>query len=154
MWIKSDESLYDHPKVLRLSRDCRVTRAHAVGLVHSLHLWTLRISPDGDLSAYDAEDIEIGAGWEGERGVFFSSAVKHRLIDKSAKSLVIHDWWDYAESLKCAQARRRQREAKKEAVARLSRNSPAIVTKEREEREEREERDESPDLNSIGKVYR
>lgn len=147
MWLKSHDSLYDHPKVLRLSRDCRITRAHAVGLVHSLHLWTLRISPDGDLSSFDSEDIEIGAGWEGEKGVFFAATLKHRLIDKSGKSLVIHDWWDYAGSIKAAHAKRKQREDNRRTVAGLSQDCRENVPQERRERRERigEERDTDPD---------
>jgi hypothetical protein len=74
----------------------------------------LRMSPDGDLSSFDNEDIEDAAGWDGDSGLFLKSASKNKLLDEiESGSFQLHDWIDYASRLKARVRKRAERERKK-----------------------------------------
>lgn len=113
MWIELHSGTRDHPKIIKLSRDLGIDKAHALGLITSLWLWVLNISPDGDLSSFDEEDLELGANWTGKPGKFVQCALKRRLIDRTESGLAIHDWLDYAQHLKVRERKQRERARKK-----------------------------------------
>lgn len=110
MWIELHDSCRDHPKILKLARDLKIPQAQAVGHLCSLWMWTLRMAPDGDLESFDAEDIELGALWEGDPGAFTAAATRRHLLDEGPHGLVVHQWGEYANHLKAAQRKRAQRE--------------------------------------------
>lgn len=109
MWIELHESARQHPKVLRLSRDLAVTWPTAFGYVCALWTWTLTMAPDGDLSSFEPEDIEFGCGWDGEPGILFQALLDRRLLDEDGNTVTVHDWWDFAGSLKAAKRKRKSR---------------------------------------------
>ncbi len=113
MWIELHDSARDHPKIIKIARDLGLSQAVTLGHVTSLWLWTLRMAPDGDLSSFDVDDIEIGAQWEGERGAFVAAAVARRLLDETVDGIVVHDWDDYSGTLKAAIRKRNQRVRKR-----------------------------------------
>ena len=109
MWIELHESARQHPKVLRLSRDLDVTWPTALGYVCALWTWTLTMAPDGNLSSFEPEDVEFGCGWDGEPGRLFECFVARRLIDMDGGCPTVHDWSEFAGSLKAAERKRRSR---------------------------------------------
>ena len=113
MWIELHDTAREHPKVLKLAKDLKIPPAHALGHLCSLWLWTLRMAPDGDLSSFERDDLEIAAGWLGEDGVLIDAMIKRRLIVENGDGLAIHDWDEYATHLKAAERKRKQRERKK-----------------------------------------
>lgn len=112
MWIELHDSARDHPKILKLARVLGTSQVVTLGHVTSLWLWTLRMAPDGDLSSFDEEDIEIGAMWDGPPGKFVEAAVAKKLLDVVDGAYRVHDWEDYSGSLKSADRKRKERERK------------------------------------------
>ena len=115
MWIELHDSSRDHPKILKLARKLKIDPAHALGLICSLWTWTLRMAPDGNLSSFEPDDIEIGAGWTGEEGAFVAACRSKpiKLLDAEKDGLVCHDWEDYSGSLKAAKRARDYRKRKR-----------------------------------------
>lgn len=102
-WIRVEAGTRDHPKIIKLSRDCNVTVPHALGTVLSLWLWVATHCPDGNLNSYDWEDIELAAGWTGEPGQWYQAAVQRRLLDETPQGTQVHDWKEYVSSWREAQ---------------------------------------------------
>jgi hypothetical protein len=134
MWIELHDTARDHPKILKLARDLNIQPAHALGHMVSLWTWVLRMAPDGNLSSFDSEDIELGAQWSGSQGAFISAAVSRELVDFEDDIYKIHDWGDFAGSLKaCGRAKAyRERKAveksqRKQKNAKPSRDGDVIV---------------------------
>lgn len=154
MFCELHDSARDHPKVLKLARDLGIPEAHAFGLVCGLWTWTLRMAPDGDLSSFDSEDIEIGCKWTGEPGALYAALIKRRLLDKTDAGDAIHDWMDFAGSLKAAKRKQQQRERKRDGQSRDVTGQSRKVTEGRPERtndrNERPERDD-PSPSRSGK---
>lgn len=114
-WIHVEAGVRDHPKIRKLARDCGVDYATGLGTVVMLWTWTIEHAADGNLSRYDPDDIECAAGWTGEPGKWYASAVARRLIDaneEGEKIVHIHDWDEHTTSYREA-ARHRQWRAKK-----------------------------------------
>ena len=109
MWIRVDDTLPDHPKVKRLVRMLRCTEIEVVGALVCLWLWALRFRADGDLTGLDAQELEDAARWAGEPGAFARGVREARLIEEREGRLMIHDWSDYAGSLREARRKAEQR---------------------------------------------
>jgi len=90
-WIESHTSLLNHNKLVSLSVDFNVDRAHTIGYLH--HLWyaVLEQQEDGDLSKWDDTAIAKLAGYTGNAKRFVKLLQKHRFLDDR----IIHDWLDY-----------------------------------------------------------
>ncbi|MBC2722661.1 MAG: DnaD domain protein [Desulfosporosinus sp.] len=73
-----------------------------MGHLHFLWWWCLEYANDGDLSKFDALDIAVAAGWEGDAGDFVTALVEcgpgdsMGFIEQTDLGLAIHDWMDYA----------------------------------------------------------
>lgn len=122
MWIQLHASVRNHPKVALVARDCCCSVPEALGHIVALWCWAMDAQPDGCLSAYDDDSIEMAAMWAGESGWFVASLRKRRLLDDGNQ---LHDWMEYAGALKRNIARSRER-AKKTSV---SRDSGATVVR-------------------------
>jgi hypothetical protein len=112
-WLRLEDTFCDHPKFRKLARRLDISEVTARGHAATLWAWTLRHSPDGNLSTYDNEDISIAAGWEGDPELFVASLVECRLLEELDDGVAIHEWMDRAENLKSAQRVRRHRERKR-----------------------------------------
>lgn len=128
MWIELHDSARDHPKILKLARRLAISNAHALGLMTSLWTWTLRMAADGDLSSFDVEDIETGAGWVPLDGRLVSAMVELRLVDVIDGCHMLHDWDVYSGSLKAAARARQYRRRKTYTNTAPSRDSHVTVT--------------------------
>ena len=113
MWIEMHDSARDHPKIIKAARDLGIPEVQMLGHMCSLWLWTLRMAPDGDLGSFDSEDIEIGAKWDGKPGEFIQACESRGLVDNGEYGYKIHDWMDFAGSLKSAIRSKKHRERKR-----------------------------------------
>jgi hypothetical protein len=112
MWLELHDSVRDHPKLIKSSRDLGIPKVYLLGHLSSLWTWTLRMAPDGNLSSFSEEDIEIGAEWEGPPGKLIDVLVKRGWIDQIDGGFEVHDWREYARHLKAAEWKRQERERK------------------------------------------
>jgi hypothetical protein len=95
MWIESHQALREHPKTKRLARRLGVGRAQAIGHMLCLWWWAMDYALDGDLSTMDAEEIAVGAEWEGDAKAFVAAATAAGFLDKTDAGLAIHNWVYY-----------------------------------------------------------
>lgn len=85
----------DHPKVEKLTR---LVGEIAFRCLHRLWAYTAMNRPSGELLAMDHDDVEIAAGWRGERGALVNALVKVRLLDRAGDgTLSVHDWCEHNE---------------------------------------------------------
>ena len=164
-WIKLYSSAFTHPKTRRVAKRLGVSPAAAVGHMAALWSFTAEFAPDGDLSRFDVEELELAAGWDGEDGAFVEAAQVSGYLDDDGGALSVHDWSDYGGKL----AERRAVDRKRKADARKSSGSPSDIQRtssgqprarassasagqreEREEREEIEEKEQDQELRAQG----
>ncbi len=101
--IRVQLAVLDHPKIRKLQR--RLGDAGLICLLR-LWLWVATVRPLGKLTNFDSEDVEIGAGWQGERGEFIRTLKELRLIDQdNDKCLALHNWAKWQSWLVGAPAR-------------------------------------------------
>ena len=105
-WIESHQTLRNHPKIIRAARALGVSRVTMYGHMHCLWWWAMDYAQDGDISAFDPEDIAEAAEWEGDAGAFIAALLesarigdKPGLLEMIDGRLCIHDWYDYAGKL-------------------------------------------------------
>jgi hypothetical protein len=93
-WLESHQDLRSHPKTARLKRRLGISLPTAIGHLHLLWWWALSYADDGDLVAFDADQIADAAGWEdGNADEFVRAMIAAGFLDEDLK---IHDWWEYA----------------------------------------------------------
>jgi hypothetical protein len=113
-WIESHQSLRDHPKLFRLSRDLGIEPVAAIGHLHCLWWWALDYAKDGNFSDLNGVEISRAAHWPGDTKLFVNAMIAAHFVDRGARgSLVLHDWDDYRLFYHDAD---RRREAKRAAV--------------------------------------
>ncbi len=105
-WIESHQELARHPKVVRLARTLKITKAQAIGHLHLLWWWTLDFSPTGELSAFTSCELGSAAEWTSDADHFRKALEDSGWIDPDGR---IHDWHDYAGKLVEQRARDSQR---------------------------------------------
>jgi len=117
-WIKSEQELASHPKLLMLAQDLEVSVPTVVGHLHLLWWWALDYCEDGYLTKYK-NFIPLAAQYTGDGEYFTSKLIEHGWIDVIGEDLVIHDWMDYTGNLIIVREKDRERKRK----ARTSANS-------------------------------
>lgn len=125
MWIRVDASLADHKKTRHvantLTRCCtKCGHAEPLGtpqaIGHLVLLWLkcLDQAVDGDLTGNsDPADLAFFARWEGDPAEFADVLQQVGFLEPGDDGLHIHDWMEYAGSLKAALQKRRQRTGSK-----------------------------------------
>lgn len=114
-WIESHQTLREHPKLHRLARLLDVPRTSAAGHLHFLWWWALDHAESGTISHFDALDIALAAGWEGDPDVFMDALVdcgpggKPGFVERTESGIYLHDWNDYAGKLIDRRVRDRER---------------------------------------------
>ena len=114
MWIKLHDTMLNHIKIKRLSRSLGLSPVHARGHIITLWLNVLVYASDGDLDGWDNEDIADYAEWTGDANQFVEAMAEAGLLDDIDGHFYVHDWMEYAESLKIAQRRRDYRARNKD----------------------------------------
>lgn len=115
-WIESHQELAQHPKTIRLARLLDTNIPAALGHLHLLWWWTLDYAEDGDLSAFDADDIAIAAQWDGDAERFVEALIECGPGDRAGfldDDRSIHDWHDFAGRLIEQRQFNRERKARR-----------------------------------------
>jgi len=73
-WIKSDQSLANHPKLILLAKELGVSKVKALGHLHLLWYWTLEYAEDGEIKYLDL--IPDACEWEEDPKSFINALVK------------------------------------------------------------------------------
>lgn len=115
-WIRVEQSLRNHPKLRKAAKLLGLSEAEIVGRLMYLWWWAVDYAPDGDLSRYTVEDVELAADWGGEPGAFVEAFCNcgygkgAGFLERDAEGrLKIHDWQDYAGKLIERRARNAER---------------------------------------------
>jgi len=99
-WIKIDQTLRDHKKVLSVSDDLDVDPVKVTGMLVLIWLWSLDNAPNGSLEGISNRSIARAAQWDGDADEFVEALKNARLLDVSADGgLSLHDWYEYAGKL-------------------------------------------------------
>ena len=102
-WIKSDQSLANHPKLILLARALGISKVEALGHLHLLWYWVLEYADDGELKYLDL--IPDACEWSGDQQVFLDALIKYGFIDTTYDpednftEYHVHDWLDYSGAL-------------------------------------------------------
>ncbi|MCL2300249.1 MAG: hypothetical protein FWC27_08920 [Firmicutes bacterium] len=112
-WIKAQQALRDHRKILAVAGKLEIEPAHAVGLLILLWLWAVDNAPNSDLTGIPPRSIARAAQWDGNPDDFLKALQAAQLLDGSA----IHDWDDHVGTLiekreADAERKRKERENK------------------------------------------
>lgn len=112
-WLKVDQTIRDHHKILDAADLLQTTDAHVTGCLVLLWLWAIDNAPDGSLAGISDATIARAAKWPGEKSTFIEALKEVGLLDETAEGLAIHDWQDRAGELidrRRADAERKRRE--------------------------------------------
>jgi len=93
-WIKSDESLSQHPKVDELAEILKLHPAQVIGHLHYLWWWALSYADSGDITKYQKR-IAKAANYDGDNDEFIKALVEAGWLDQYDNELIIHDWAEY-----------------------------------------------------------
>ena len=102
-WIKSDQSLANHPKLILLARALGISKVEALGHLHLLWYLVLEYADDGELKYLDL--IPDACEWSGDQQVFLDALIKYGFIDTTYDpednftEYHVHDWLDYSGAL-------------------------------------------------------
>lgn len=96
-WIKSDQSLANHPKLILLARELGISKVQALGHLHLLWYWVLEYADDGELKYLDL--LPDACEWTEDPNDFLNALIKYEFIDKTGNKYHIHDWLDYSGAL-------------------------------------------------------
>ena len=119
-WIKVDQTLVNHNKVLDVSDDLDIEPVKVTGMLVLLWLWALDNAPDGSLEGVRPRSLATVVQWDGDPNDLVEALKNARLLDVSADgSLELHDWYEYAGKLverREAEKERSRRRREKTAV--------------------------------------
>jgi len=102
-WIKSDQSLANHPKLILLARELGISKVQALGHLHLLWYWVLEYADDGELKYLDL--IPDACEWKDDPQVFLDALINYGFIDTTYDpednytEYHVHDWLDYSGAL-------------------------------------------------------
>lgn len=90
MNIDTDEDFPEHPKTVRF---CALL-GNPVGWAYIWKLWRFckKYRPNGDLTGFSPNEIELSVGWAAMDGKLFSAAVKSGFIDHDKSGIRVHHW--------------------------------------------------------------
>lgn len=117
-YVEAHASLREHPKTKKLARLLGISRASAIGHLLCLWWWCQEYADNGDLSAYEPDDIAEAADWSGEPSELIDALLTCGTKDRAGflarnddGALLINDWHEYGGklSVKRQQARERMR---------------------------------------------
>lgn len=102
-YVEAHAALRQHPKTKKAARLLDVPPVTVVGHLLFLWWWCQDYAQDGNLSAWNAEDIAEAAGWTNDPAAFVEALLNCgkpgflELADDGA--LLIHDWQQYGGKL-------------------------------------------------------
>ena len=109
-WIKVEQTLVNHNKVLDVAGDLEIGVPQATGMMILLWLWALDNAPDGSLEKVRPRSLAIAAQWDGDPDAFVEALKNAHLLDVAEDgSLYLHDWHEYGGKLTAKREAERER---------------------------------------------
>ncbi len=94
-WIKSDQSLAEHPKLKLLAKDLGISEVEALGHLHLLWYWTLEYAEDGHVKYIEL--LPEAMKWTGDTDKLVNALIKRGFLDQEIDGTYwVHDWLDYS----------------------------------------------------------
>ena len=90
-WIKSDETLSQHPKVDELAEILDLHPAQVIGHLHYLWWWALSYADDGDLTKYKKR-IATASNFDGDNDTYINALTTSGWLDQVDDQIHIHDF--------------------------------------------------------------
>lgn len=122
-WFRTESSIADHPKVLRLEA---LLGDNALAYVTRLHCWTHRYAPSGKFNRDDEPLIEAFCKWKGEPGNLIRGLIVAGLCEDGRRTRSVHDWDEFQgklveKSSRDAEVKRKRREERRARGAETAR---------------------------------
>jgi DnaD/phage-associated family protein len=95
-WLKIDETLSDHPKVIKVAEALKLDKDMVVGKLVRLWIWALNNREDGVFTRQDVGTIAEVMRYKGKADKLIQALVESGLLNEKGGSWIIHDWTDYA----------------------------------------------------------
>ncbi|WP_165177496.1 hypothetical protein [Desulfovibrio sp. ZJ369] len=90
--IRLSVGFFSHPKTIKLMRQAG---AEGVVCLQRLWIWAAQNRVDGCLVGFEADDIEIVAGWTGELGFLVRTLESLRFLDRNDDAYCLHGWAEH-----------------------------------------------------------
>lgn len=109
-WIKVEQTLVNHNKVLDVADDLEIEVTQATGMMILIWLWALDNAPDGSLKNVRPRSLATAAQWTGDPDAFVEALKNAHLLDvEEDGSLYLHDWHEYGGKLTAKREAERER---------------------------------------------
>jgi len=132
-WIRVDQSLRHHRKLIAFANELGVETATATGHLVLLWLWCLDNAPTGILKRINGQQISTACAWSGNPNDLVNALLSAGFLDKCGRggiTLRIHDWYEYAGKLLETRAANRERMQRARAGATVRNGTVRNETKE------------------------
>ena len=109
-WIKVEQTLVNHNKVLDVADDLEIEVTQATGMMILIWLWALDNAPDGSLKNVRPRSLATAAQWTGDPDAFVEALKNAHFLDiEEDGSLYLHDWHEYGGKLTAKREAERER---------------------------------------------
>lgn len=130
-WLKVDQSLPGHKKILKASDALGVSTPQMVGHMVTFWLWALSSAADGDLSDVSPRMVARVSGWDGNPEEFYRALLTAGFIESDGEGARIHNWDRYGGKIvkdqeTDAERKRRERHKEKEGDDKNKRSSTSV----------------------------
>lgn len=89
----------DHPKVMDLAHQLKVSRPTAIGYLELLWHFTAKYAPQGNIGKFTDERIEAALDWTGVNSGLIRALLRSHWLQRSTNfRLVVHDWHDHCDN--------------------------------------------------------
>lgn len=140
-WFKLYGQMRNHPKIIGLARELKVSKIHAIGLVVNVWCWVLEYAPDGYITSEQLSQSLYEAGVKRGHKRIKDALQAFLLLEVCQMGYKIHNWFEYAESYKRAIKQKKKRESTSTSTSTSTSRVPVQVPSERRgEERKREER--------------
>ena len=121
-WIKVNQNLKDHRKLLTAADELEINPAHMLGLLVSFWLWAVDNAPSGSLEGITNRMIARAAQWEGNPDAFVDAITVAGLLRETSEGLEINDWYEYTGKLIEQREAEKNRSRRRRAAAAAAEN--------------------------------
>lgn len=133
-WIKSDETLSQHPKVDELAEILDLHPAQVIGHLHYLWWWALSYADDGDLTKYKKR-IATASNFDGDNDTYINALTTSGWLDQVGDQIHIHDWQEYHGAL----LDRREKDRERKRTTRIKKETDIVVAEKQSDTPEHRE---------------
>ena len=126
-WIKSDQSLAEHPKLKLLAKDLGISEVEALGHLHLLWYWTLEYAEDGHVKYIEL--LPEAMKWTGDTDKLVNALIKRGFLDQEIDGTYwVHDWLDYSGAYYEKKLYNRQKQESRDKIAKLKESDTSLTS--------------------------